>query len=165
MSRLRFGAFLAPHHPLGEHPSLLLQRDLELAERLGAERERRALAGRDAVETSTARFELSRLRASRGRFAEVFDGLTAAWHGKNVRLPAILCGMAGSFGFEAEHYELSQQIGELVLFPALRRLDAQALVCAPGTSCRHQILDALGRTALHPAEVLFAALRPAAPHP
>lgn len=47
--------------------------------------------------------------------------------------------MAGSFGFEAEHYGLSQQIGELVLFPALRQLDAQALVCAPGTSCRHQI--------------------------
>jgi soluble lytic murein transglycosylase-like protein len=50
------------------------QRDLELAERLGAERERRALAGRDAVETSTARFELSRLRASRGRFAEAAKG-------------------------------------------------------------------------------------------
>lgn len=80
-------------------------------------------------------------------------------------IPSGCCGMAGSFGFEAEHYELSQQIGELVLFPALRRLDAQALVCAPGTSCRHQIRDALGRTALHPAEVLFAALRPAAQHP
>ncbi|HRE08776.1 MAG TPA: hypothetical protein PKX00_24370, partial [Opitutaceae bacterium] len=63
-------------------------------------------------------------------------------------IPSGCCGMAGSFGFEAEHYELPQQIGELVLFPALRRLDAQALVCAPGTSCRHQIRDALGRTAL-----------------
>ncbi len=80
-------------------------------------------------------------------------------------IPSGCCGMAGSFGFEAEHYGLSQQIGELVLFPALRQLDAQALVCAPGTSCRHQIRDALGRTALHPAEVLFAALRPPAPHP
>jgi Fe-S oxidoreductase len=66
--------------------------------------------------------------------------------------------MAGSFGYEAEHFALSQQIGELVLFPAVRGTPADTLVAAPGTSCRHQIKDGTGRIALHPAEILGAAL-------
>jgi FAD/FMN-containing dehydrogenase/Fe-S oxidoreductase len=79
--------------------------------------------------------------------------------GHEVRLiPSGCCGMAGSFGYEAEHFALSQQIGELVLFPAVRAAAADTLVCAPGTSCRHQIKDATGRIALHPAEILHAAL-------
>jgi Fe-S oxidoreductase len=69
------------------------------------------------------------------------------------------CGMAGSFGYEAEHFELSQQIGELVLFPAVRAAAPAILIAAPGTSCRHQIKDATGRTALHPVEILHAALK------
>ncbi|MDC1539821.1 FAD-binding protein [Flavobacteriaceae bacterium] len=68
------------------------------------------------------------------------------------------CGMAGSFGFEKEHYELSQQIGEDRLFPALRAVDSSALVAASGTSCRHQIRDGLNKIALHPIEVLYNAL-------
>ncbi len=68
------------------------------------------------------------------------------------------CGMAGSFGYEAEHFELSQQIGELVLFPAVRSAPAETLIAAPGTSCRHQIKDGTGRRALHPVEILHAAL-------
>jgi FAD/FMN-containing dehydrogenase/Fe-S oxidoreductase len=68
------------------------------------------------------------------------------------------CGMAGSFGYEAEHYEISQQIGERILFPAVRASDAGTLIIAPGTSCRHQIAHATGRPAFHPAEVLRAAL-------
>ncbi|HYC71685.1 MAG TPA: FAD-linked oxidase C-terminal domain-containing protein [Opitutaceae bacterium] len=79
--------------------------------------------------------------------------------GHDVRLiPSGCCGMAGSFGYEAEHFGISQQIGELVLFPAVRATPADALVCAPGTSCRHQIKDATGRIARHPAEILRAAL-------
>jgi Fe-S oxidoreductase len=63
------------------------------------------------------------------------------------------CGMAGSFGFEAEHFDLSVKIAELSLLPALR--DApEALVAAPGTSCRHQIKDLAQRQARHPLEVL-----------
>ena len=73
-------------------------------------------------------------------------------------IPSGCCGMAGSFGYEAEHFELSQQIGELVLFPAVRAAAPDTLVCAPGTSCRHQIKDGTGRIALHPVEVLHAAL-------
>lgn len=68
------------------------------------------------------------------------------------------CGMAGSFGYEDEHFQVSQQIGELVLFPAVRAAPADTLIAAPGTSCRHQLKDATGRVALHPVEILHAAL-------
>ncbi len=68
------------------------------------------------------------------------------------------CGMAGSFGYEEEHFEVSQQIGELVLFPAVRAAAPEVLVAAPGTSCRHQIKDGTGRLALHPVEILHDAL-------
>ncbi|MCY7350015.1 MAG: FAD-binding protein [Cytophagaceae bacterium] len=74
-------------------------------------------------------------------------------------IPSGCCGMAGSFGYEAEHYDVSMQIGELVLFPAVREQPAEVLIAAPGTSCRHQIFDGTGRQALHPAEILFDALR------
>jgi Fe-S oxidoreductase len=74
-------------------------------------------------------------------------------------IPSGCCGMAGSFGYEAEHYDLSMQIGELVLFPAVRSTGADVLLAAPGTSCRHQIKDGTGRIALHPAEILFDALK------
>jgi FAD/FMN-containing dehydrogenase/Fe-S oxidoreductase len=73
-------------------------------------------------------------------------------------IPSGCCGMAGSFGYEREHFELSMQIGELVLFPAVRATAADVLLAAPGTSCRHQIKDGTGRTALHPVEILHAAL-------
>ena len=63
------------------------------------------------------------------------------------------CGMAGSFGFEKEHYDLSVKIANLALLPALARAP-EALVVAPGTSCRHQIHDLAGRRALHPLEVI-----------
>ena len=66
--------------------------------------------------------------------------------------------MAGSFGYEAEHYTVSQQIGELVLFPAVRKAASSSIIAAPGTSCRHQIADATLRRALHPVEVLWGAV-------
>lgn len=74
-------------------------------------------------------------------------------------IPSGCCGMAGSFGYEAEHYELSMQIGEMVLFPAVRNQSAEVLVSAPGTSCRHQIKDGTGKQALHPVEILYKALK------
>ncbi len=73
-------------------------------------------------------------------------------------IPSGCCGMAGSFGYEAEHYDLSMQIGELVLFPAVRHQPDEVIIAAPGTSCRHQIHDGTGRRALHPAEILWEAL-------
>ena len=76
-------------------------------------------------------------------------------------IPSGCCGMAGSFGYEKEHYEVSQQIGELVLLPAVRSAAAEVFIAAPGTSCRHQIKDATGRIAMHPVEILHAALKSA----
>ena len=68
------------------------------------------------------------------------------------------CGMAGSFGYEAEHYELSLQIAELKLLPAIRITKPTTLLAASGTSCRHQIKDGSQREAQHPVEILFDAL-------
>lgn len=73
-------------------------------------------------------------------------------------IPSGCCGMAGSFGYEAEHYDISMKIGELVLFPTVRKQLDSVIIAAPGTSCRHQIHDGTGRKALHPVEVLWEAL-------
>ncbi len=73
-------------------------------------------------------------------------------------IPSGCCGMAGAFGYEKEHYELSMKVGELVLFPAVRNSSRETLIAAPGTSCRHQIKDGTRRTALHPVEILYDAL-------
>jgi len=73
-------------------------------------------------------------------------------------IPSGCCGMAGSFGYEKEHYDVSMKIGELVLFPAVRNSTGDTIIAAPGTSCRHQIKDGTGRKALHPVEVLYEAL-------
>lgn len=69
------------------------------------------------------------------------------------------CGMAGSFGFSADRYDLSMKIGELSLLPAARAAAANAAICAPGTSCRHQIADGAGREALHPIELAARLLK------
>ena len=74
-------------------------------------------------------------------------------------IPSGCCGMAGSFGYEKEHYEISQQIGELVLFPAARNLKEGQVIAASGTSCRHQIKDGTAVKALHPVEILYRILR------
>jgi FAD/FMN-containing dehydrogenase/Fe-S oxidoreductase len=73
-------------------------------------------------------------------------------------IPSGCCGMAGSFGYEKEHYDISMQIGELVLFPTIRKQGEDVIIAAPGTSCRHQIMDGTGRKALHPVEILWEAL-------
>ena len=66
--------------------------------------------------------------------------------------------MAGSFGYEKEHYDLSMKIGELVLFPSVRNADENTIIAAPGTSCRHQVKDGTGKKAKHPVEILYEAL-------
>jgi FAD/FMN-containing dehydrogenase/Fe-S oxidoreductase len=73
-------------------------------------------------------------------------------------IPSGCCGMAGSFGYEKEHYAISMQIGEMVLFPAVRKQQAATITAAPGTSCRHQIKDGTGHKAYHPVEILYQAL-------
>lgn len=73
-------------------------------------------------------------------------------------IPSGCCGMAGSFGYESEHYEVSMKIGELVLFPTVRQQPDEVIIAAAGTSCRHQIKDGTGRKAQHPIEILWEAL-------
>ena len=79
-------------------------------------------------------------------------------------IPSGCCGMAGSFGYEKEHYETSLAIGEMVLFPAVRKamavnVNTPTIVAAPGTSCRQQILDGTGIKAVHPIEILYKFLK------
>ena len=83
-------------------------------------------------------------------------------------IPSGCCGMAGSFGYEKEHYKTSLEIGEMVLFPTIRKaipspLTSQSspltLVAAPGTSCRQQILDGTGVKAVHPIEILYSFMK------
>lgn len=78
---------------------------------------------------------------------------------KASEIPSGCCGMAGSFGYEKEHYELSMKIGEMILFPAVRQAEQNTLIAAAGTSCRCQIKDGTQREALHPIEILFYALK------
>lgn len=82
-------------------------------------------------------------------------------------IPSGCCGMAGSFGYEKEHYKTSLEIGEMVLFPAIRKIgklknsgyETPAFVAAPGTSCRQQIFDGTGVKAVHPIEILYKYLK------
>ena len=74
-------------------------------------------------------------------------------------IPSGCCGMAGSFGYEKEHFDLAQKIGEMVLFPAVRKAAQDIVITAPGTSCRHHIKDGTGRKAYHPVEVIWDALK------
>ncbi len=74
-------------------------------------------------------------------------------------IPSGCCGMAGSFGYEKEHFEVSQQVGNLVLFPKVKSAKPAIEIAASGTSCRHQIFDGTGRKVKHPVEILFEALR------
>jgi Fe-S oxidoreductase len=71
------------------------------------------------------------------------------------------CGMAGAFGYEADHFEVSMAMGEMSLFPAVRAESTETLIVADGTSCRHQIRDGTGRHAMHVARVLEQALEDA----
>ena len=93
------------------------------------------------------------------------DVLSSLLRGSTVHvIPSGCCGMAGSFGYEKEHYKTSLEIGEMVLFPAVRKAMAQpkgipAFVAAPGTSCRQQILDGTGIKAVHPIEILYSFLK------
>lgn len=90
--------------------------------------------------------------------ASTFDILNFPENYKPTLIASGCCGMAGSFGYEKEHYEVSMKIGEQSLFPAVRRADPATVLAANGTSCRHQIFDGTGRTARHPISILREAL-------
>jgi Fe-S oxidoreductase len=69
------------------------------------------------------------------------------------------CGMAGSFGYEKEHYDISMQVGEQSLFSKIRKFDTKTEVCASGTSCRHQIFDGTKKVSSHPIQTLYRSLK------
>jgi len=73
-------------------------------------------------------------------------------------IPSGCCGMAGSFGYEKEHFDLSMKVGELVLFKEIANMSEDTIIVASGTSCRTQIKDGTKRTALHPVQVLWRAV-------
>ncbi len=75
-----------------------------------------------------------------------------------VDLDAGCCGMAGSFGYSRDHFDVSRAIGERRLLPAVRAKAPGAVVVAAGTSCRHQVMDFTGQSALHPATLLQSLL-------
>ena len=88
-----------------------------------------------------------------------FDILNLPENYKPTIITSGCCGMAGSFGYEKEHYDVSMKIGELKLFPSIRKSSIETIIAANGTSCRHQILDGTGRKALHPVTILKNALK------
>lgn len=75
-----------------------------------------------------------------------------------VEMETGCCGMAGSFGYQKDKYEISMKVGEQVLFPQLRAFEEEATICAPGFSCRHQIADGVQRSANHPAVIMAGEL-------
>nr|WP_297788669.1 FAD-binding and (Fe-S)-binding domain-containing protein [uncultured Allomuricauda sp.] len=87
-----------------------------------------------------------------------FDVLNLPKNYKVTIIPSGCCGMAGSFGYEKEHYEVSMQVGGLKLFPAVEKSPEETLIAANGTSCRHQIKDGTKREAHHPVSILRQAL-------
>ncbi|WP_053991150.1 FAD-binding and (Fe-S)-binding domain-containing protein [Mangrovimonas sp. TPBH4] len=87
-----------------------------------------------------------------------FDVLNFPKNYKVTLIPSGCCGMAGSFGYEKEHYEVSMTIGEQTLFPAIRKAQKDVIIAANGTSCRHQIKDGTSVEALHPITILKQAL-------
>jgi len=88
-----------------------------------------------------------------------FDILNLPKNYKPTIITSGCCGMAGSFGYEQEHYEVSMKVGEQTLFPSVRRASGDTIIVANGTSCRHQIKDGTQRVALHPVSVLLKAIK------
>lgn len=87
-----------------------------------------------------------------------FDVLNLPQNYSVTIIPSGCCGMAGSFGYEKEHYEVSMSIGEQTLFPSIRKASEKTVIAANGTSCRHQIKDGTGKIAKHPISILKEAL-------
>jgi len=93
-----------------------------------------------------------------GSLKPTFDILNLPKNHTVTLIPSGCCGMAGSFGYEKEHYALSMQIGNQTLFPAIKKADENITIAANGTSCRHQIYDGTQKKSMHPLSILKHAL-------
>jgi Fe-S oxidoreductase len=153
-----------------EYPDLATDENLEAAKKLATQAlmideflAREAAAGKIRPEQFTNASRTIKLHGhcqqkAVASLAHTVKLLSLPAHYQVQTIPSGCCGMAGSFGYEKEHHALSMQIGELVLFPAVRQAANDTIIAAPGTSCRHQVKDGTGRTALHPVEILWEAL-------
>ncbi|WP_044397644.1 FAD-binding and (Fe-S)-binding domain-containing protein [Lacinutrix sp. Hel_I_90] len=110
------------------------------------------------AETKTIKFHGHCHQKAMGNQIHSFNILNLPKNYKVTIIPSGCCGMAGSFGYEKEHYEVSMQVGEQTLFPAVRKASEDTIIAANGTSCRHQIKDGTQRDALHPVSILRQAL-------
>jgi Fe-S oxidoreductase/FAD/FMN-containing dehydrogenase len=110
------------------------------------------------TETKTIKFHGHCHQKALANQKSSFDMLNLPKNYKVTIIPSGCCGMAGSFGYEKEHYDVSMQIGEQTLFPAVRKASDVTVISANGTSCRHQIKDGTGRVAKHPITILKEAL-------
>lgn len=88
-----------------------------------------------------------------------FDMVNILEKAKVSIIPSGCCGMAGGFGYEKEHYDISMKIGDLILLPAIKNAKKETFILANGSSCRHQIMDATSRTALHPISFMKMKLK------
>ncbi|MCH4552589.1 FAD-binding and (Fe-S)-binding domain-containing protein [Aestuariibaculum lutulentum] len=109
-------------------------------------------------ESKTIKFHGHCHQKSIGNQLSSFDVLNLPENYKVTIIPSGCCGMAGSFGYEKEHYEVSMNVGEQTLFPAVRKASMETIISANGTSCRHQIKDGTNREAKHPITILREAL-------
>ncbi|MGB1307829.1 MAG: FAD-binding and (Fe-S)-binding domain-containing protein [Oceanihabitans sp.] len=109
-------------------------------------------------ETKTIKFHGHCHQKAQANQLSSFAVLNLPENYKVTIIPSGCCGMAGSFGYEKEHYKVSMEIGEQTLFPAIRKADSKTIIAANGTSCRHQIKDGTQREALHPISILKDAL-------
>lgn len=109
-------------------------------------------------EAKTIKFHGHCHQKSIGNQLSSFDVLNLPKNYKVTIIPSGCCGMAGSFGYEKEHYQVSINIGEQTLFPAVRKAPEETIISANGTSCRHQIKDGTKREAKHPITILREAL-------
>lgn len=110
------------------------------------------------LETKTIKLHGHCHQKALSNIVATFDVLNLPKNYKVTIIPSGCCGMAGSFGYEKEHYEISMKIGEQTLFPAIRKASEEVIIAANGTSCRHQIKDGTQRQALHPISILYKAL-------
>ncbi len=94
-----------------------------------------------------------------GSIKHTFDMLSIPENYQVTIISSGCCGMAGSFGYEEKHYEISQQMAELSLFPSIRKAEKGSIIAANGTSCRHQIKDGVGVEAKHPVSILREAMK------
>lgn len=110
------------------------------------------------TEAKTIKFHGHCHQKAFGNQKSSFDILNLPQNYKVTIIPSGCCGMAGSFGYEKEHYEVSMRIGDKTLFPALLKASKDTIIAANGTSCRHQIKDGTGKIAKHPVSILKEAL-------